>query len=270
MRERGLEPREVAGAFSHEAGQEAARGDRSRCHPLPTAVIAANDLVAVGAMGVFESHGLRVPDDISVVGYDDSQIARLDLVQLTSVCQGVGHVRRRGDRAPGQPHRRPGHAPRGRADRDDAGRATRPTAPQRLRRRVNVARNALQRLTRRRPTRPGSSPTTVDPASARAARASAGDRSHRSRGSPSPGTSATYSSPRHGRDLVADQRSGSPRRSERGRGRGSSAGAGCATAASRARVSAARANGVPGWSTAVLRFSRVDDHPLAGPSSATL
>jgi DNA-binding LacI/PurR family transcriptional regulator len=57
--------------------------------PRLTAVVAANDLVAVGAMGVFESLGLRVPDDISVVGYDDSQIARLDLVQLTSICQSV-------------------------------------------------------------------------------------------------------------------------------------------------------------------------------------
>jgi DNA-binding LacI/PurR family transcriptional regulator len=88
MRARGLEPREVAGAFSHEAGQEAARRILE-LSPLPTAVVAANDLVAVGAMGVFEAHGLRVPDDISVVGYDDSQIARLDLVQLTSVRQGV-------------------------------------------------------------------------------------------------------------------------------------------------------------------------------------
>jgi DNA-binding LacI/PurR family transcriptional regulator len=33
--------------------------------------------------------GLRVPEDISVVGYDDSQIARLDLVQLTSIRQPV-------------------------------------------------------------------------------------------------------------------------------------------------------------------------------------
>jgi DNA-binding LacI/PurR family transcriptional regulator len=88
MRELGLEPREVAGAFTHEAGQRAAR-DIAAMIPLPTAVVAANDLIAVGAMGVFESEGLRVPDDISVVGYDDSQIARLDLVQLTSVCQGV-------------------------------------------------------------------------------------------------------------------------------------------------------------------------------------
>ncbi len=88
MLEFGLEPREVAGAFSHEAGQVAAQ-EIVEMSPLPTAVVAANDLVAVGAMGVFESHGLRVPDDVSVVGYDDSQIARLDLVQLTSVCQGI-------------------------------------------------------------------------------------------------------------------------------------------------------------------------------------
>jgi DNA-binding LacI/PurR family transcriptional regulator len=88
MRELGLEPRELSGAFSHEAGQKAAR-ELLTSSPVPTAVVAANDLVAVGAMGVFESHGLRVPDDVSVVGYDDSQIARLDLVGLTSVCQGV-------------------------------------------------------------------------------------------------------------------------------------------------------------------------------------
>jgi DNA-binding LacI/PurR family transcriptional regulator len=88
MRERGLEPHEVAGAFSHDAGQAAAR-KILEMSPLPTAVIAANDLVAVGAMGVFESSGLRVPEDMSVVGYDDSQIARLDLVRLTSISQGV-------------------------------------------------------------------------------------------------------------------------------------------------------------------------------------
>jgi DNA-binding LacI/PurR family transcriptional regulator len=88
MRELGLEPREVAGAFSHEAGQAGGR-EILAMSPLPTAVVAANDLVAVGAMGVFETEGVRVPDDISVVGYDDSQIARLDLVRLTSVCQGI-------------------------------------------------------------------------------------------------------------------------------------------------------------------------------------
>ena len=67
------------------------RGGRAvlQMRPLPTAVVAANDLIAVGAMGVFRAHGHRVPEDISVVGYDDSQIARLELVQLTSVRQPV-------------------------------------------------------------------------------------------------------------------------------------------------------------------------------------
>jgi DNA-binding LacI/PurR family transcriptional regulator len=88
MRERGLEAREITGAFSHEGGQQGAR-EILAMTPLPTAVVAANDLVAVGAMGVFEAQGLRVPTDLSVVGYDDSQIAQLDLVRLTSVCQGV-------------------------------------------------------------------------------------------------------------------------------------------------------------------------------------
>ena len=53
------------------------------------AVIAANDLCAVGAIGEFTRHGLSVPEEISVVGYDDSQIAGLAMVQLTSVRQSI-------------------------------------------------------------------------------------------------------------------------------------------------------------------------------------
>jgi DNA-binding LacI/PurR family transcriptional regulator len=88
MAEVGLEPREVAGAFTHEGGQRAGR-EMLDLRPLPTAVFAANDLAAVGVMGVFDSAGVEVPGDVSVVGFDDSQIAQLDLVQLTSVRQPV-------------------------------------------------------------------------------------------------------------------------------------------------------------------------------------
>lgn len=86
MHELDLEPREVPGTFTRGAGQKAATAIASM-QPRPTAVVAANDLIAVGAMGRFEAAGLRVPDDVSVVGYDDSQIAQLDQVQLTSVRQ---------------------------------------------------------------------------------------------------------------------------------------------------------------------------------------
>jgi DNA-binding LacI/PurR family transcriptional regulator len=88
MTRAGLTPREVNASFTEQGGQLGGKKVVAM-KPLPTAVIAANDLIAVGAMGVFRSAGLRVPDDISVVGYDDSQIAQLDLLQLTSVRQST-------------------------------------------------------------------------------------------------------------------------------------------------------------------------------------
>lgn len=54
---------------------------------LPTAVIAYNDDVAVAAMNALAQHGVRVPQDLSFVGWDDSEIARLSHVDLTSVAQ---------------------------------------------------------------------------------------------------------------------------------------------------------------------------------------
>ncbi len=53
----------------------------------PTAVVAYNDDVAVAAIGVFAQHGIGVPEGISVVGYDDSSMADLSPVPLTSVAQ---------------------------------------------------------------------------------------------------------------------------------------------------------------------------------------
>lgn len=88
MTEAGLEPVLLPGAFTAEGGSAAAQAIL-KLRRRPTAVIAANDLTAVGAMGTFRNAGLQMPDDISVVGYDDSQIARLDLVQLTSVRQDI-------------------------------------------------------------------------------------------------------------------------------------------------------------------------------------
>jgi len=51
----------------------------------PTAVMASNDLTAIGAMGAIAEAGLRVPDDISVVGYDDIQLSAFTMPPLTTV-----------------------------------------------------------------------------------------------------------------------------------------------------------------------------------------
>ena len=54
---------------------------------LPTAVVCANDLLALGVLRVLERHGLRVPDDLALVGYDDVDFARSLSVPLTTVRQ---------------------------------------------------------------------------------------------------------------------------------------------------------------------------------------
>jgi len=53
----------------------------------PTAVLAVNDVVAIGAMMAFQEHGIAVPDEISVIGIDDLPLASLVRPTLTTVSQ---------------------------------------------------------------------------------------------------------------------------------------------------------------------------------------
>src|SRR4051812_41613084 len=82
----GLEPQVIPGDFTEEAGVRAAE-TLLRAGALPTAVFAANDLVAVAFIDRLEQDGLRVPDDVSVVGYDNTFIAALNHIRLTTVNQ---------------------------------------------------------------------------------------------------------------------------------------------------------------------------------------
>lgn len=51
----------------------------------PTAIIASNDLMAFGVMDAVKERGLRIPDDVSVVGFDDIALASMSSPPLTSV-----------------------------------------------------------------------------------------------------------------------------------------------------------------------------------------
>lgn len=53
--------------------------------PIPTAVLCSNDLTAIGAMGAVFDHGLRVPEDISVIGYDGIQLSAFTHPGLTTL-----------------------------------------------------------------------------------------------------------------------------------------------------------------------------------------
>ncbi|WFR66927.1 LacI family DNA-binding transcriptional regulator [Curtobacterium flaccumfaciens] len=71
----GIEPLVYGdGPTSELAGYEAARRALAE-HPLTTAVFAANDLMAMGAIAAVREAGLRVPEDVSVVGNDETPLA---------------------------------------------------------------------------------------------------------------------------------------------------------------------------------------------------
>ncbi|AZG46549.1 LacI family DNA-binding transcriptional regulator [Gordonia insulae] len=74
-----------AGDFTEEAGMAAGRIILGA--DLPTAVVCANDRLAVGVLDVLRRAGVDVPGDVSVTGYDDSVLARLSSVDLTTVSQ---------------------------------------------------------------------------------------------------------------------------------------------------------------------------------------
>ena len=85
---------EVVGGYTEEAGSEAARR-LLESSDLPTAVVAGNDQQAIGAMWVLTRAGVRIPEHISVTGFDDNRLARLSAVDLTTARQDpeqLGHA----------------------------------------------------------------------------------------------------------------------------------------------------------------------------------
>ena len=72
------------GNWAPLSGYEATRALMALAHP-PTAIFCANDLMAVGAYEALRELGLRIPDDVAVMGYDDREIAQHLHPPLTTV-----------------------------------------------------------------------------------------------------------------------------------------------------------------------------------------
>lgn len=88
MRRHGLggDAEIIEGDFTEDSGMAAAT-DLLTGGSAATAVVCANDRIAVGVVDTLRRSGVRVPEDVSVAGYDDSALARLGHIDLTSVSQ---------------------------------------------------------------------------------------------------------------------------------------------------------------------------------------
>ncbi|BBH71355.1 LacI family transcriptional regulator [Actinoplanes sp. OR16] len=82
--EAGVEPRVMHADFTRDGGVEATAALLD-ADPAPTVIVALNDSMAVGALATLRECGVRVPDDISVTGFDDMPIARDVTPALTTV-----------------------------------------------------------------------------------------------------------------------------------------------------------------------------------------
>ena len=97
LREAGLRMNpalQVDADSSEQSGYDAARTLIARGHAFD-AIFAASDLIAIGAIRALAEHGLRVPDDVAIVGFDGTPMARFSNPPLTTVVQdtsGAGEL----------------------------------------------------------------------------------------------------------------------------------------------------------------------------------
>ncbi len=92
LEERGLRPTAVVECpLTLEGGQRA--GSRlAAMNPRPTAIVTFDDMVAVGVIRAVHAAGLRVPEDVSVVGFDDVEVAAFIEPPLTTVRQAMASL----------------------------------------------------------------------------------------------------------------------------------------------------------------------------------
>lgn len=87
-----VHPQQYDAISSEEAGAEAARLLLQDANPLPDALVCAADIIAVGVLKALALAGLRVPQDVAVVGFDNIQLADFTTPGLTTVQQSTAQA----------------------------------------------------------------------------------------------------------------------------------------------------------------------------------
>ena len=89
LQERGyVGTRQADGYYTYEGGYHATETLLESVTP-PDAIFCANDIMALGAIDALRAHGLRVPHDVSVIGFDNIPMADWSAYQLTTISQEV-------------------------------------------------------------------------------------------------------------------------------------------------------------------------------------
>lgn len=83
----GIVGRLVDGGLTEREGAVAAAALLADPEPPPTAIFAFNDRCALGVLDILIRHGMAIPDDVSVVGYDNNPLAGLAHIDLTTISQ---------------------------------------------------------------------------------------------------------------------------------------------------------------------------------------
>ena len=85
MKECGITPKHIVEGNHTLEGGVAAMDTLLALNDRPTAVLSSNDMTAIGVLHKLYRAGLRVPDDISVIGFDDIHIAEVTIPPLTTI-----------------------------------------------------------------------------------------------------------------------------------------------------------------------------------------
>ncbi|QJQ05893.1 LacI family transcriptional regulator [Undibacterium piscinae] len=89
LKEAGVTPREEYLAHSDFTSQGGFTAFRQllALHPRPTAIFASNDLMAIGGLCAAHQAGMKIPEELSVIGYDDIALASFSTPPLTTIAQ---------------------------------------------------------------------------------------------------------------------------------------------------------------------------------------
>ncbi|GMA61604.1 LacI family transcriptional regulator [Alicyclobacillus fastidiosus] len=93
MKQSGMEPSVVPGNFRFAGGYEAAKALFLKDNP-PDGIFAANDMMAIGIIQAANELGVSIPNDVSIVGYDDIDMAKCTSPALTTIRQPANEMGR--------------------------------------------------------------------------------------------------------------------------------------------------------------------------------